>query len=135
MSKAGFNVETPRGSVIVTSKGSAILTWNPGTGKKVTGALDAVQAWIDNEVLVRCAPYAPMDSSMLIKSGQLYTVLGSGEVSYNTPYARKWYYRPAKFQGAPQRGNYWFERMKGEGGKVIILRGAQRMLDMQLGRR
>jgi hypothetical protein len=135
MSKAGFRIQTPRGSILITRHGKAVLTWSPGTGKRVTGTLDIVQAWIDNEVLVRCSPYVPMDTSMLNKSGLLYTVPGSGEVIYNTPYARKWYFKPALFQGAPMRGNYWFERMKGEGGREAILRGAQRILRMQIGGR
>lgn len=43
---------------------------------------------------------------------------------YATPYARRWYYRPANFTGAPMRGNYWFERMKQNGGKDAILPGS-----------
>lgn len=81
------------------------------------------QQFIDSEVLRRCDPYAPRDNGELIRSGIRSTVIGSGEVSYNTPYARRWYYEPARFQGAPMRGNYWFERMKNEGGREAILRG------------
>lgn len=83
-----------------------------------------VQRFIDSEVLRLCDPYAPRDNGDLIKSGLINTVVGSGIVEYNTPYARRWYYEPASFQGAPMRGNYWFERMKNEGGKEKILRGA-----------
>lgn len=86
-----------------------------------------VQQFIDSEVLRRCQPYVPMDTGELIRSGIRETRIGSGEVVYRTPYARRWYYRNAQFQGAPKRGNYWFERMKNEGGKEAILRGAKRM--------
>ena len=86
-----------------------------------------VQQFIDSEVLRRCDPYVPRDQGILIKSGILNTVIGSGKVVYSTPYARKWYYTPAHFQGAPKRGNYWFERMKNEGGKLAILQGAARI--------
>lgn len=86
-----------------------------------------VQQFIDSEVLRRCQQYVPMDTGELIRSGIRETRTGSGEVVYRTPYARRWYYCPAQFDGAPKRGNYWFEWMKNEGGKEAILRGAERM--------
>lgn len=93
-------------------------------GIKVGGR---VQQFIDSEVLRRCADYVPMDSGELIRSGIRNTAIGSGKVKYRTPYARRWYYREARFQGAPKRGTYWFERMKQEGGKEKILSGARKM--------
>ena len=45
----------------------------------------------------------------------------AGRVAYTAPYARQHYYTPATFQGAPMRGNLWFERMKAGGGKEAIL--------------
>lgn len=86
-----------------------------------------VQQFIDSEVIRRCQQYAPMDSGELIRSGIRETRIGSGEVVYRTPYARRWYYCPAQFDGAPKRGNYWFEQMKNEGGKDAILRGVKRV--------
>lgn len=66
-----------------------------------------------------------MDTGELIRSGVINTQIGSGEVVYETPYSRRWYYREAIFQGAPKRGTYWFERMKNDGGKDAILRGVK----------
>jgi len=86
-----------------------------------------VQKFIDSEVLKRCAPYVPWESGTLNRSGTKYTDKGSGEVAYDTPYARRWHYEPAKFQGAPRRGNYWFERMLNEGGRYAILKGVIRL--------
>ena len=86
-----------------------------------------VQKFIDAEVLRLCEPYVPMDTKALIDSGTNNTVIGSGEVIYNTPYAKRVYYVPAKFNGAPKRGNYWFERMKKEGGLDKILKGAAKL--------
>ena len=71
-----------------------------------------VQQYIDSEVLRLNEPFVPKDTGELIQSGIKNTEIGSGEVKYNTPYARRWYYMPAHFQEAPQRGNYWFERFK-----------------------
>ena len=71
-----------------------------------------VQRYIDSKVLEYCKPMVPKDNGDLIESGTNHTNIGSGQVRYRTLYARRWYYMPAEFQGAPQRGNYWFERMK-----------------------
>lgn len=87
----------------------------------------AVQRYIDSEVLRLSDQYIPMDTGELKRSGVQQTVLGSGEVVYQTLYARKAYYTPANFAGAPIRGNYWFEKMKNAGGKDQILNGAIKM--------
>lgn len=92
-----------------------------------------VQQFIDSEVLRRCNPYVPRDNGALIDSGILNTDIGSGMVVWDTPYARRWYYESAEFQGAPKRGNYWFERMKNEGGKEAILRGAAKLAGAKKG--
>lgn len=88
-----------------------------------------VQRYIDSEVLRLCEPYVPFDVGTLIQSGINNTVIGSGEVKYRTPYARRWYYRDANFQEAPRRGNYWFERaIHREGGKDQILAGVRNIM-------
>ena len=79
-----------------------------------------VQQYIDSKVLEYCAPKVPKDTGALIASGKVHTQIGSGEVKYRTVYARRWYYRPANFQQAPERGNYWFERMKQQHRKHIL---------------
>lgn len=85
-----------------------------------------VQRFIDSECLRLTAPFVPKDTGALIESGTVNTKIGSGEVIYNTPYARRWHYMPAQFQGAPERGNYFFERMKQQH-KEQILSGAKRL--------
>lgn len=125
MSKSRFSLVTPRGRIVQNGKGNAQLVWNPGFGPQMNAMFDSVQTYVDSEVIRRCEPFVPLDTGMLKKSAILLTVLGSGQVIYATPYARKWYFKPARFQGAPFRGNFWFERMKNEGGKEAILRGAQ----------
>ena len=69
---------------------------------------------------------APKDTGALIESGNLNTKVGSGQIEYRTPYARRWYYMPANFSEAPERGNYWFERMKQQH-KEQILAGAKKV--------
>ena len=70
------------------------------------------QQYVDSEVLRLSEPFIPRDTGALVDSGIINTQIGSGEVEWRTPYARRWDYQPANFQGAPQKGNYWFERMK-----------------------
>ena len=86
-----------------------------------------VQQYIDSKCLEYCEPLVPKDSNALIESGIINTNIGSGLIKYRTPYARRWYYMPASFQEAPQRGNYWFERMKQQYA-TSILEGAARLL-------
>ena len=85
-----------------------------------------VQKYIDSKVLEYCEPLVPKDTGALIASGKVHTQIGSGEVKYRTVYARRWYYMPAKFHQAPERGNYWFERMK-QKHKKHILDGAKKI--------
>lgn len=92
-----------------------------------------MQKYIDSECLRLCDPLIPLDTGALIDSGNINTQIGSGEVKYRTPYARRWYYMPANFSGgsssgmsAVGRGNYWFERMKQQH-KKQILAGAQKI--------
>lgn len=85
-----------------------------------------VQQFIDTECLRLCAPKVPKDTGALIESANTHTKIGSGQLEYRTPYARRWYYREANFQGAPERGNYWFERMKQQY-KEKILAGAKKI--------
>lgn len=85
-----------------------------------------VQKYIDTQVLQLCEPKVPKDTGALIQSGIINTVIGSGQVKYSTPYARRWYYMEANFQEAPERGTYWFERMKAQY-KDQILAGAKKI--------
>lgn len=85
-----------------------------------------VQEYIDSEVLRLSEPFIPKDNGDLIRSGIQNTQIGSGEVKWRTPYARRWYYLNANFQESPKRGNYWFERMKQQY-RDNILKGAARI--------
>lgn len=87
--------------------------------------MQSVQKYIDSEVLRLSDPYVPFDTGKLKQSGTLGTVIGSGEVGYNCPYARWNYYNNAGTgkQGTTKysshnykclRGKLWFERMKAD---------------------
>ncbi len=85
-----------------------------------------VQQFIDSECLRLSNEKAPKDTNALIESGIIHTKIGSGKLEYRTLYARRWYYMPANFDQAPERGNYWFERMKQQY-KEQILTGAKKI--------
>lgn len=51
-----------------------------------------VQKAIDAAVIRECFPYLPFDEGILAGSANTATKIGSGEVIYDTPYARYLYY-------------------------------------------
>ena len=138
-------VETPRGKIIQTKSQNgtivAELKWKPGFGSEYSAKYNQAQSFVDSEVLRLCDPLTPMRSKALILSGTLATDAGSGMVQYNAPYARYQYYgklmvgpAPKKlteidltYEGAPQRGAFWFERMKANDAKAI-LKGAGKIV-------
>lgn len=56
------------------------------------GDMGRVQKFVDQECIRQMAPYTPFLNGALEKSATLSTVIGSGEVKQNTPYARYQYY-------------------------------------------
>lgn len=92
------------------------------------------QRFVDSEVLRLSDPLVPMDDGKLKDSGTINTRIGTGLVRYVTPYARAMYNNPQyNFQGAPQRGAKWFERMKASN-KQAILNGAAKITGSKGGR-
>ena len=51
-----------------------------------------VQKSVDAAVIRECFPYLPFDEGVLAGSANTATEIGSGEVVYDTPYARYLYY-------------------------------------------
>lgn len=74
----------------------------------------SAQKRLDSEVLRYADPYVPMRTGMLKDSGISGTVIGSGEVVYNAPYAKKQYYHGRIAKGSALRGRYWIDRMKAD---------------------
>jgi hypothetical protein len=123
-----LSITTPRGSTVQVQSGSggakAELRWATSFGRQRTQAFNRTQAFIDSEVLRLMSPYTPIQTSMLIKSATLGTVIGTGKINQIAPYAAWQYYRTdttRKYD--PRRGAYWFERMKIDH-RTYILKGA-----------
>lgn len=109
-----------------------------------------IQKYVDSECLRVMSPYTPMLSGMMEKSATAGTVIGSGIIEYNSPYARFQYYgkvmiyEPTGSTWAPfggkkavierdlihntsrhaKAGPYWFDRAM-QDHKEEILQGAQ----------
>lgn len=87
-----------------------------------------VQRYVDDQVLRLNKPYIPFDNGILEKSGDIHTVVGSGEVQYNAPYAARLYYNPQydfDTTAHPLAGGMWLEAMK-TAHKKDILEGARK---------
>ena len=75
----------------------------------------AAQKFLDSEVLRDSAPYVPMRTGNLMQSGATGTVIGSGKVMYNAPYAKRMYYGVSfhfSKDKHPQACAQWFEKAK-----------------------
>lgn len=142
-----MRIDAPENRIIRTQNGSTRLTWNPRFQREWDGTFTLAQKYIDSEVLRLNDSYLPFRNGELKRSGILGTQSGSGEVVYNSPYARFLYYgkvmvgiqsrsawaklgeqkvvteKNLTYNGAPKRGALWFERMKANH-KDEILSGA-----------
>ena len=87
------------------------------------------QAWLDNEVLKDSDQYVPFRTGKLAQSGIIGTVIGSGKVIYNAPYARRLYYGNHNFNKSkhPQASSQWFEKAKAAN-KKKWLNGAEKIV-------
>ena len=86
---------------------------------KVCGRFDPkfelAQKRLDSEVIRCSSPYVPMRSGQLMRSGETGTRIGSGQVVWNTPYARRMYYGlnyHFSTDKHPQACAQWFEKAK-----------------------
>lgn len=127
--KRVFQISTPRGELYQkkSSNGSvtAHLEWSPGFGEKKAKGFASAQEFIDSECLRYMDPLTPRRTGYMIKSAQLGTVIGSAEIEYLAPYARKHYYESNGDNG--NRGKLWFERMKTAKAKTIQ-KGAKKII-------
>jgi hypothetical protein len=120
-------INTPRGSIIQTGAASCKLTWSSAFQGVYQNSFTQAQKFVDSEVLRLSTPFIPIRTGMLIKSGQLGTVIGMGQARWIAPYARSQYYDTSVSRPYdPQRGAFWFERMKAIH-KEEIISGAQRL--------
>lgn len=126
MSKRDIKLSTPRGDLITyttkAGKVSCKVEWNSGFETNRTAGFERAQVFVDSAVMRLSDPYVPFDTGVLKTSTILATVVGSGGVEYNTPYARKQY---LENKGNGLRGRHWFERMKADHKEEIFAGAAK----------
>ena len=74
----------------------------------------SLQAPLDAMILHDCNYFVPIKTGTLQKSAIIYTRLGSGEIIWRTPYARRLYYeyRKPAHQANPNACAKWAEAAK-----------------------
>lgn len=121
--KKPFSINTPRGRVsTVTGEDGSVtakLEWNPAFASQKAQSFSKAQEFVDSECLRYMNPRTPRRTGMLIKSGTLGTVIGSGSIEYLAPYARRQYYEH-------RSKARWFETMKASK-KDVIREGAEKL--------
>lgn len=83
--------------------------------KRFNDSYSLAQKWLDNEVLKDCDEYVPFRTGNLRGSGIRGTVVGSGTIEYNAPYAKANYYalnRNFSKEKHPKASPQWFEKAK-----------------------
>lgn len=135
-------INQPRNAVVSVNGGvQAFLEWSADLAARKNAAYQQAQRFVDSEVLRVSDPLTPKRNGILIGSGIRGTRIGSGVVRYAAPHARYQYYgkvmigrapkvltnRPLTYQGAPERGAKWFERMK-IAHRESILEGAMKIV-------
>lgn len=129
------------------------LIINPKLPQNFRQKAAKAQSFIDSECIRLMVPYTPMLNGQLMQSATRGTVIGSGVIKYNSPYARYQYYGKLMVSSVtgssyarrgeskiitnkdlhynnsrhPRAGKMWFERMKADR-KEQILKGAERLL-------
>lgn len=91
-----------------------------------------VQQFVTQSVMELADPYVPFDEAGKYENpGRLKDsahIEDGTDVVLNAPYARRWYFQEANFQGAPMRGRYWVPRMLQNGGLKKIESGARKVV-------
>lgn len=96
---------------------SARIEWGSGFHQRMNERFHKKQKFVDSECIRLMQPLTPRRSGALIRSATLGTVIGSGKIVQQTPYARRQYFEH-------KEKAQWFERMKARH-KAQILKGAE----------
>ena len=133
------------------SSNGVSLIWNKNLSAEMNAKMKKAQKFVDSECIRLMKPYTPFMNGVLEKSATIGTVIGSGEIHQNAPYARYQYYgmlmvssvtgssfarngeskvltdTPLQYNTFrhPQAGKMWFERMKADHKKDILAGAAQ----------
>ncbi len=142
-------VGQPNNAAIREERARVNLVWKQTFGREQRDRFTSVQKYIDSECIRLMVPYTPMLNGILMKNAVMGTVIGSGLITYTSPYARYQYYgklmvssvtgsayaregeskiltnTDLKYSASrhPKAQKMWFEAMKADK-REQILRGA-----------
>lgn len=85
-------IKQPKDMKISAPNGSLELKWNKNFGAATSQNMQKTQEFIDSECIRLMKPYMPFKNGFLEQSATLGTVIGSGEIHQNLPYAHYMYY-------------------------------------------
>lgn len=85
-------VRQPDNAAIRAQLAEVRLAWKQTFGREQTDRFTTVQKFIDSECIRLMVPYTPMRNGILMKNAVMGTTIGSGQIVYNSPYARYQYY-------------------------------------------
>lgn len=123
---------------------TGFFSWDPNFQRKYSEKFKRAQEYIDSSCIRYMDKYTPRLNGILIGSATLGTVIGSGVIEYDSPYARYQYYGKLMVKMGekkvltnvdlkhntsynPNAGPFWFEKMKDEYGDDIR-NGAERII-------
>ena len=96
------------------------LVYNISFAKDFNKNIEKCQMYLDNLVVTNLQEYVSYKSGTQSKSIRIATVLGSGLVIINVPYAEYQAYSKRIKKRVGKRGTRPFERMKSDKGKSIL---------------
>ena len=96
------------------------LYYNPSFERNFNSNMEKCQKYLDNLVVINLQEYVSYKSGTQSKSIRIATVLGSGKVIINVPYAEYQAYSKKIKKRVGKRGTYPFERMKADKSKSIL---------------
>lgn len=82
-----FNINQPS-----DVDGTLSLKWSKGFSNDMNSRFELAQREIDKDCIKLMKPYTPFKMGVLENSATIHTVIGSGQITQVTPYARYLYY-------------------------------------------
>lgn len=82
-----FNINQPS-----DVDGTLSLNWSKGFSNDMNSRFELAQREIDKDCIKLMKPYTPFKTGVLENSATIHTVIGSGQITQVTPYARYLYY-------------------------------------------
>ena len=112
--KTKVTLDVPEGKILLDKNGKAYIKYNPNFKRQMENSLGKVQEFVDMTVRNNLMAYVSFRTGTQQKSIKLSTMLGSGQVIINVPYAEYQAYSKRIKKRVGKRGTYPFERMKAD---------------------